>query len=390
MSEPLGLSVGTTNLVALRADRAPVSCPSPPADRRAGMGGGGHVAMPVDAVATALDALADAVGYGAPVVVAVPAYWDPMTIDRLRTAVAARSRLGTDRMPPTFVTDVAATVTALAGEPRLPGDGIVALCDVGGGGTSITLVNAGAGFAPISGTVRHDGFAGDRIDRAIADHLLPRLPRTPDQDGDRDRLREQCRAAKEQLSTQPSTAVPAELSRAELEQIIAEPLAGLVGAVTATLSRDQTPASRLTAVALTGGGAHIPAIAAVLSARLGVPVITPAQPSCTAAAGALMMAGGRLPELNVSTPSVIVTPIGTAPIGTTPSAQPTPPAAPSRAPSAASAPARRRRPAVLIGLAVAVVVIVAGLAYALSRPAAPDSGTPAGTSVTAPPNGDGR
>lgn len=309
MTEPLGLSVGTSVLVALRTGRAPVSCESVPARP-------GRPEPEMGALADALNGLAEAAGYGSPVVVAVPAYWTPMTIDALRSALIAKPGLAARGVPPTLVTDVAAAITALSADAGLPTDGILALCDVDTA-ASVTLINAGAGFAPISGTVRHTG-----------------------------------------------------------------PSAGIADTITATLARDGVPASRLTAVALTGADAADPAVAGQLSQRLQVRVITADQPACTAAAGALLMAGGRLPDLNVSTPSVIATPAiptrspEAAPVG--PAHRPHP--ARATAPAASTPSAWYRRPVVLLVLAAALALaITGGLAYTMSG--SKGSSGPVSTSV---------
>lgn len=315
MSQPLGLSVGTSVLVALRAGQAPVSCEAMPARP-------GRPEPAMRALADALDGLAEAVGHGSPVVVAVPASWTPTTIDALRTALAAKPRLTFRGMAPTLVTDVAAATTALGAE--LPKDGILALCDVAGT-AGVTLINAGAGFAPISGTVVHTGAA-----------------------------------------------------------------AGLANTITATLARDRVPAARLTAVVLIGPGAGEPEVAAQLSQRLEVRVITADQPACTAAAGALLMAGGRLPDLTVSTPSVIATPAVSAwDEDDTPAPVPHLPARaprqPRRAVTAAAAPtpsAWYKRPVVLLVLAAALALaITGGLAYTLSG----SSETPGPSTTTVEP-----
>lgn len=315
MSQPLGLSVGSGILVALRAGRAPVTCEPAPArsDRPE---------PEMGALADALDGLGHAVGYGTPVVVAVPASWTPATIDALRTALIAKPRLASRGAPPTLVTDVAAAVTALSTDPGLPKDGILALCDVDGA-AGVTLINAGAGFAPISGTVRHTG--------------------------------------------------PARLA----------------DTITATLARDRVPAARLTAVALIGTGAGDPAVGARLAQRLQVRVITADQPGCTAAAGALLMAGGRLPDLNVSSPSVIATPhaltwVADDSPADTPAVAPHRPRPATAAPAAPMPSAWYKRPVVLLVLAAALALaITGGLAYTLSG----SSGSPGPATTTVEPSG---
>src|SRR6201999_1513401 len=72
------------------------------------------------------------------------------------------------------------------------------------------------------------------------------------------RLRDQCRQAKERLSAETATAVPAELpgftsdvrvTRTELENLISGPLASLIASVEETLQRNNIPVARISAVA---------------------------------------------------------------------------------------------------------------------------------------------
>jgi hypothetical protein len=106
------------------------------------------------------------------------------------------------------------------------------------------------------------------------------------------RLRAQCRAAKERLSTTAATSLAADLpahrteirlTRTELDDAIRQPLVEFAGAVQETL--DRNGARGLAAVASAGGGARIPLITTTLSEHFGVPVITTAQPELTSAIG---------------------------------------------------------------------------------------------------------
>ena len=53
-----------------------------------------------------------------------------------------------------MVSDAVAALTALQANPGIAAEGVVALLDLGGGGTSITLADATARFEPIGETVR--------------------------------------------------------------------------------------------------------------------------------------------------------------------------------------------------------------------------------------------
>ena len=146
-----------------------------------------------------------------------------------------------------LISDATAALAALEANPGLPTQGVVALCDFGGSGTNITLADAGANLQPIGETLRFAEFSGEQIDQALLTHVLAGVREASNADpastaavGALTRLREECRLAKERLSSETATAVPAELpgvsseirvTRAELENLIAEPLAGFLDAL---------------------------------------------------------------------------------------------------------------------------------------------------------------
>ena len=57
-------------------------------------------------------------------------------------------------------------------DSRLPANGVVALLDFGGSGTSITLADAASDFTPIADTLRYSEFSGDLVDQALMVHAL--------------------------------------------------------------------------------------------------------------------------------------------------------------------------------------------------------------------------
>jgi hypothetical protein len=230
-----------------------------------------------------------------PVVVTHPAHWRAATVDALREALAPmREFAGT-----ALVSDARATITALHDDPGLPTSGVIALCDFGGSGTSITLVDAANGSEVIGHTVRYPELSGDLIDTAVLTQVLDGLSEAGAVDvtgtsaiGPLTRLRTQCRAAKERLSTSAATSLAADLpghreevrlTRNELDDAVRAPLIEFAGVLQETL--DRNGARGLAAVASAGGGARIPLITTTLSEHFGVPVITTSQPELTAAIG---------------------------------------------------------------------------------------------------------
>src|SRR6201991_1657106 len=347
MSDGVGLSVGATNLVAVVVGRAAVTrspvvtlyqhrppevgVPSenPNLTERGliitdftdrvgdpvgivAADGSTHLADKV--LADALRAMLYTVGSppAGPVAVSHPAHWRPAAVDALRNALAAVPEFQVPN-PAQLVSDATAALTALQNDPGIPTRGVIALCDFGGTGTSITLVDATNGFSPIGATVRHTDLSGDLVDQALLTHVIDDLSAAGTIDlsgtsaiGALSRLRAQCRGAKERLSTAAVTSLVAELpahrsevrlTRNELDEVLRAPLADFVGVVQESLERSGIRNGNLVAVASVGGGARIPIITTTLSDQFRVPVITTGQPELTAAiGGGLKAARGTVDE----------------------------------------------------------------------------------------------
>jgi hypothetical protein len=252
-------------------------------------------------LADALDAMLYEVTNGSgmadPIAVTYPAHWRASTVDALRRALAELPALRST----VLISDATAAVTALRDDPGLPASGLVALCDFGGSGTSISLVDAANGNQQLGPTVRHTDLSGDLIDQAVLTQVLSGLSDAGSVDmtgtsaiGPLSRLRAQCRGAKERLSTTTATSLVADLpghrsevrvTRTELDDAIRQPLAAFGGVLREALDRNGVRAGELVAVATAGGGARIPLTTTTLSEHLGVPVITTPQPELTSAIG---------------------------------------------------------------------------------------------------------
>jgi hypothetical protein len=365
MSESLGLSIGVANLVAARAGSAPVTRSSVltlfeqrptevglpeenpnlttpglvlrgfverVGDRAPLVAADGTKYLGAALTVEAIEAMARAVGYGTPITIAVPAYWSDEQFAALREEFFAQSDLARGGVAPMLVSDATAALAALRGTPGFGADGVIALCDFGAGGSTITVVDAHAGFAPVGPAVRHTDFSGDAIDQLIVDHLLAADVSTAvlggtARMGSQTRLLGACRRAKEQLSTAAVSTVAggsgevAQLTRTDLEQLISPPLDGFLASLQDTLRRNGIAAANVRGVAIVGGGASIPLITARLSQRFGVPVRSTAQPALLAALGAAALgaqyASGGAPTAAgaaVETPTELV---GTAGLGMT-------------------------------------------------------------------------
>ena len=191
----LGLAVGATNLASTGEGHRPVIRPASVALQpgltltgfvdRVGdpvpmVAADGSQHRPETLLAEALDGVARSAAMApvSEVAVAVPAHWRPPMVDALRDAL--HSKPGLARSP--LVPDATAALTALRANPGLPSTGVVVLCDFGGSGASITVVDAAAKDAPIGDTVRVPDFSGDQIDQAVLSEVVAGIFEASDAD----------------------------------------------------------------------------------------------------------------------------------------------------------------------------------------------------------------
>lgn len=353
VTDPIGLSIGSTHLVAARVGAPPITRRSvltlyrqrppevgTPADNPAVVDGGlvlhgfvERIGDPIPLVASdgsahpaerllvaALASLAGTAGLTAAseVTIAVPAHWGPGQRRALENALRADTRLGAS---PRLVSDASAALAALQADPGLPTHGVIALLDFGGSGTGITLFDADAGLAQLGETVRYGDFSGDQIDAAVLSAVLADLEGRGDLDpsataavGSLVALREECRRAKERLSAETVTTLSAELptgpsgvrraelryTRAELDAVIAGPLGGMLDALQQSLDRNRIVWARVSAIVTVGGGAAIPIVTQRLSGISQSPVVTTAWSGQAAAIGSALLSA-RGPDADAAT-----------------------------------------------------------------------------------------
>jgi Hsp70 protein len=354
----LGLSVGATNLAAVTADhaltrkpvltlyrqRAPeVGVPSenPRLDEpglvisdfvdRVGepvgiVAADGSVHRSDALVADGLRALAYAATGGRTlpegVAVTYPAHWGSQAVDALGSALSRVAEWSNRARPLTLIPDAAATLFALRANPGIPARGTVVVCDFGGSGTNITLMDAAGDYQPLAATVRHHDFSGDLIDQALLAAVMANLPATGSFDpsgtsaiSSLSRLRTSCRSAKEQLSSStvvtlsdelPGVRGDVRLTRNELDDAIRDSLNNFVAVLDETLARNGI--RDLVSVVSVGGGANIPSVTTMLSGHLRVPVVTTPRPQLTAAIGAALRAARGPGDINPT----VLTPVAPA------------------------------------------------------------------------------
>ncbi|MGV0624876.1 Hsp70 family protein [Mycolicibacter minnesotensis] len=361
----MGLSVGATTLAAVTADRAITRRPVLTLfrDRPSQIGvpsenselhdrglvvtdfvdrvGGGTPVVASDGsthraeqlLADGLHALAYAVTEGRPIPPAVavthPAHWSRDAVGALRTALGRVSEWA--QHPVSLMSETTAVLTALQANPGLPDHGVIAVCDFGGSGTSITLVDAGRDFAPIAATSRRTVFSGDVIDQALLDHVVADLSGNDNGNGDGPptvgsltRLRSLCRDAKEQLSVETVAELAGFhggvwLTRVELDEALRQPLENFFAILQGVLDDNEVRPDRLSAIVSVGGGANMPTVTTGLSQRFDVAVISSPRPQLTAAIGAALSVAGTLVAVPKRAPASPPAP---------PQAPPPPPAPP--------------------------------------------------------------
>ena len=336
----LGLSVGATNLAAVIAERAVTRRPvltlyrqRPPevgvpsenpmlnepglvitdfvqrvGDPDGLVAADGTTHRSETLVADALRALSYVAtdGRALPEAVAVthPAHWGPGMVNAVWVALSRVSEWSGGRL--VLLADSLAALIALQANPGVPGQGIIAVCDFGGTGTTLALVDAANGYQAVAAAVRHARFSGDLIDQALLTRVVADLSSAGSFDtsatsaiGSLAALRSGCRRAKEELSSTIATTLTADVpgyrgeirvARDELDDAIRQPLDGFIAVVHETLQRNGIRAADLAAVALVGGGASIPLVTTTLAEQLGAPIITAPRPHLTAAIGAALRA----------------------------------------------------------------------------------------------------
>lgn len=317
----VGLSVGSSTVAAVSAGRAVTGRP---VINRAGqpiedfvdrvgdpvgiVAADGSLHPAADLLAEVLLALSRGATAGSPlpasVAVAYPGYWASVPVEALRRALR--------RLPPwtnvsvrlDLLPDYMAALGGLGTD--LPSRGVAAVCDFGARGTTIALVDLDD-FGLVGTPLRHSEFSGDAIDRALLAHVLTAAGITAGGTGTSaiaplNRLRSECRAAKERLSRHTATAIPGRvaglrgnirITRPELDDLIRTALATVPTAVQDLLRRNGIAPVELAAVVAVGGGAAIPSVTTTLSRQVGVPVITAGQPALVAATGAALRAARR-------------------------------------------------------------------------------------------------
>jgi hypothetical protein len=334
-----------------------------------------------------------------------PAQWGPVRRNVLLSA-ARQAALGSDVLLVPEPVAAAAHFASFPGQALAAGRAL-AVYDLGAGTFDVAVVGAtGSGFAVLAEAGLPD-LGGLDVDQALLAHVgrqaSSRDPRgwqrllRPESTADRRAqraLREDVRAAKEALSGHPQTDLPlpepfsdALVTRVELEALIRPNLLRSVELLASTVRTAGAPP--LAGIYLVGGSSRIPLVAMLIADQLRVVPTNLDQPETAVALGAHHVAREGLGLRTENLPAAVAAEERTTSIA--PPRRPTPPtlaqfaaprtggqpvlAAPPLPPGpqppvglppgfpqpmpAGARPARRRRKALLIGVAALVAVAIA-------------------------------
>ncbi|WP_433600062.1 Hsp70 family protein [Nocardia sp. CA-135953] len=259
-----------------------------------------------DLVATTVGCLIDEIGAGAAhsMVACHPAWWSRHTVDVQR---AALDRAGLREV--TLVPEPTASVRWLEAAHGPLGDGTVVVYDLGASGLTVSVVRTGAQAAVLGAPLRTTDVAGAEFDLLTMRYVLANAVRGNDFDPfdpvverELSALRDRCRYAKEELSTNTATVVPVRLNpddhhaenirlvRDELEDLLRGPLLTSLDLVRDAVHRAGLDIGKIGRVLLTGGGGAIPLVAELISTEFALPVVAAPQPRLTSALGAAELA----------------------------------------------------------------------------------------------------
>ncbi|WP_330251820.1 Hsp70 family protein [Nocardia sp. NBC_00565] len=263
-----------------------------------------------DLVATAVTCLIDEIGPGAAraTVACHPAWWSRHTVDVQRAALD-RARL----REVTLVPEPTATMRWLETAHGPLGDGAVVVYDLGASGLTVSVVRTGDQAAVLGAPLRSTDVAGAEFDLLTMRYVLANAmrgnefdPFDPVIERELSALRERCRYAKEELSTNTATVVPVRLNpadhhaenirlvRGELEDLLRGPLLTSIELIRDAVHRAGLDIGDIGRVLLAGGGGAIPLVAELISTEFGLPVVAAPEPQLTSALGAAALAADLL------------------------------------------------------------------------------------------------
>ncbi len=233
------------------------------------------------------------------IAVSYPANWGPYKTDLLKQALQMAGITGA-----TLITEPQAAAISYAEAERLEPGETIAVYDLGGGTfDTAVLRKTEDGFEILGQPIGIERLGGMDLDAAVLGHVMSSLGDSlADLDEDDPatlagfaRLRQECTAAREALSSDTEVDIPVvlpgavsevRLTRSELESMIRPPLADTVNALHQALDSAGVTPDDLRAVLLVGGASRTPLVAQLVGSELGRPVAVDADPKHAIALGA--------------------------------------------------------------------------------------------------------
>ncbi|MDH5289099.1 MAG: Hsp70 family protein [Acidimicrobiia bacterium] len=241
------------------------------------------------------------------IVVTHPANWGNYKRELLDQMVRLA---GLDPATVGFLTEPEAAAMSYAAQERVEPGEVVAVYDLGGGTfDAAVLRRTVSGFAILGRPEGIERLGGIDFDAAVFAHVtaslgdaLSRLdPEDPTALLAVTRLRQDCVAAKEALSSDTDASIAVALpglhtevriTRQEFENLIRPALTDSLEAMRRALRSASLPTDEVSRVLLVGGSSRIPLVAQMVSSDLGRPVAVDAHPKHAVALGAALAAGG--------------------------------------------------------------------------------------------------
>ena len=271
-----------------------------------------------------------------------------------------------------LLTEPEAAAINYAGQQRVETGEVVAVYDFGGGTFDAAVVRkTPSGFEIIGVPEGIERLGGIDIDAAVLAHVDTALDgqlreldtSDPAVRSALSRLRDECRRAKEALSTDTDTSIPVSvpglqtevrLTRAELEAMIRPRIRETVDALERAVASASLSMADVSRILLVGGTSRIPLIGEILRETTGRPVALDAHPKFAICSGAAAEAGRIAAEKDAEKAAAAAA--ATTVVATPATAKP---AASAAAAPSSSAPAEKRGGPPIVPIAIGLVVLVA-------------------------------
>jgi molecular chaperone DnaK len=303
------------------------------------------------------------------IAISYPANWGDYKQDLLRQAIAMA-----DLDDVSTLTEPEAGAIHYASQERIETGSVIAVFDLGGGTFDAAVLRKGAsGWEVLGDPQGIERLGGVDFDEAVYQHVVAMTDGAVEELDPDDataaaamtRLRQECVAAKEALSSDTEATIPVllpnlqtevRITRGEFEHMVRPALGDAINALRRALRSADVAAEDVSAVLLVGGSSRIPLVGQLVSSEFGRPVAVDAHPKHGIALGAAIVAAERAEAGSAATteveelPDEPVAPAVVAPVAPGPRTEP------------ATDGGRRRPVGLLIGAGLASIAAIAVIA----------------------------